>query len=66
MEEKQQSEVSDTRKKHDPVEGKKKNIMKDILGTIDQILHFIEHLLQFRMLLKNFISHYKSTHIRRI
>ena len=34
MEEKQQSEVSDTRKKHDPVEGKKKNIMKDILGTI--------------------------------
>ena len=34
MEESKQHEGSDTRKKHDPAEGKKKSVMREIIGTI--------------------------------
>ena len=34
MEESKQHEGSDTRKKHDPAEGKKKSVMRKIIGTI--------------------------------
>ena len=34
MEESKQHEGSDTRKKHDPAEGKKESVMREIIGTI--------------------------------
>ncbi len=38
MEESKQHEGSDTRKKHDPAEGKKKSVMREIIGTIAYVV----------------------------